>query len=216
MTTGGKSDPYDDKAVAADAAVSWAVKLYTKDDPPRMPKPDDLPLLPSVSQYGITWTFAQPVRAGHFVNGDWYVVGPVTVTAIDPKPLYGNQIPKFQLDHMDKERPEAQRVRNGFMVNPPAEMKVAYDSGVRNWFDPALLQKLPAQLQPGDSLVATISMPKGLKLRAPLWQDIERGVDDSSPVRTAAVLTCVAEPQPADAFRPGFCDRRQKIYLRGT
>ena len=38
-------------------------------------------------------------------------------------------------------------------------------------------------------------------------------MDDSSPVRTAAVLTCVAEPQPADAFRPAFCDRRQKIYL---
>ena len=114
---------------------------------------------------------------------------------------------------MDKERPEAARVRNGFMINPPAEMKVAYDSGVRNFFDPALVQKLPARLKPGDSLVATISMPKGLKLRAPLWQNVERGVDDSSPVRTAAVLTCVAQPQPADAIRPGFCDRQQRIYL---
>ena len=76
-----------------------------------------------------------------------------------------------------------------------------------------LVQKLPAELKPGDSLVSTISMPKGLKLRAPLWQNIERGVDDSSPIRTAAVLTCVAQPQPADAFRPAFCDRRQKIYL---
>ena len=213
VATGGAADPYDDKAVAADAAVSRPVTLYTKQNPPPTPKLDDLPLAPSVSQYGITWTFAQPARAGRFVNGDWYVVGPATVKAIDPKPLYGSQIPKFQLDHMDKERPEAQRVRNGFMVNPPAAMKVAYDSGVRNWFDPSLVQKLPAELKPGDSLVATISMPKGLKLRAPLWHDIERGVDDSSPVRTAAVLTCVAQPQPADAFRPGFCDRGQKIYL---
>ena len=213
VATGGQSDPYDDKAVAADAAVSRPVTLYTKDNPPPTPKLDDLPLVPSVSQYGITWTFERPARAGRFVNGDWYVVGPVTVKAIDPKPLYGSQIPKFQLDHMDKERPEAARVRNGFMINPPARMKVAYDSGVRNYFDPALVQKLPAELKPGDSLVSTISMPKGLKLRAPLWQNIERGVDDSSPVRTAAVLTCVAEPQPADAFRPAFCDRRQKIYL---
>ena len=38
-------------------------------------------------------------------------------------------------------------------------------------------------------------------------------MDDSSPIRTAAVLTCVAQPQPADAFRPAFCDRQQKIYL---
>ncbi|MGO9109184.1 MAG: hypothetical protein ACLP9L_08130 [Thermoguttaceae bacterium] len=211
--TGGESDPYDDKAVAADAAASWPVTFYTKDNPPRTPKLDELPLAPSVSEYGITWTFKQPARTGRFVNGDWYVLGPVTVKAIDPKPLYGSQIPRFQLDAMDKERPETARVRNGFMVNPPAKAKVAYDSGVRNFFDPALVQKLPAELKPGDSLVSTISMPKGLKLRAPLWQNVERGVEDSSPVRTAAVLTCVAQPQPADAFRPGFCDRQQKIYL---
>jgi hypothetical protein len=213
VATGGEGDPYDDKAVAADAATARPVTLYTKDNAPPTPKLEDLPLLPSVSEYGITWTFAEPVRAGRFVNGDWYVVGPATVTAIDPKPLYGSQVPKFQLDHMDKERPEAQRVRNGFMINPPAAMRVAYDSGVRNWFDPSLIQKLPAKLQPGDSLVSTISMPKGLKLKAPLWHNIERGVDDSSPIRTAAVLTCLAEPQPADAFRPAFCDRRQKIYF---
>jgi hypothetical protein len=50
-------------------------------------------------------------------------------------------------------------------------------------------------------------------LHAQLRNKIERGVDDSSPIRTAAVLTCVGEPQPADAFRPAFCDRKQRIYL---
>ena len=137
----------------------------------------------------------------------------MTVRAIDPKPLYGARDSPAQLDPMDKERPEGQRVRNGFMLNPPAAMKVAYDSGVRNWFDPALIQKLPVAMKPGDSLVSTISMPKGLVLHAQLRNKIERGVDDSSPIRTAAVLTCVAEPQPADAFRPAFCDRQPTIYL---
>jgi hypothetical protein len=56
-------------------------------------------------------------------------------------------------------------------------------------------------------------MPKGLVLHAQLRNKIERGVDDSSPIRTAAVLTCVSAPQPPDAFRPAFCDRAQKIYL---
>ena len=56
-------------------------------------------------------------------------------------------------------------------------------------------------------------MPKGLVLHAQLRNKIERGVDDSSPIRTAAVLTCVNGPQPADAFRPAFCDRQQRIYL---
>ncbi len=40
-----------------------------------------------------------------------------------------------------------------------------------------------------------------------------RGDEDASPIKDAAVLTCVAEPLPPDAFRPAFCDRTQKIYL---
>jgi hypothetical protein len=186
---------------------------YSQDNPPTTPRPEELPEQQSVSQFGITWTFEQPARVGHFVNGDWYVVGPVTIKSITPKPLYGTEIPEFELDHMDLERPVSQRVRNGFMVNPPAQMKVAYDSGVRNWFDPSLIQKLPVHLKPADSLVSTISMPKGLVLKPQLWESVERGVDDSSPIRTAAVLTCVAEPLPPDAFRPAFCDRKARIYF---
>jgi len=189
------------------------VPVYTRDRPPATPKLEDLPLKGSVAQYGISWTFDQPARVCQFINGDWYVVGPITIKAISPKPLYGAEIPDIELDHMDLERPVPQRVRNGFMLNPPAAMRVSYDSGVRNWFDPSLIQRLPVTMKPGDSLVATISMPKGLVLKPQLWETVERGVDDSSPIRTAAVLTCVAEPLPPDAFRPAFCDRQARIYL---
>ena len=190
------------------------VVIYTQDNAPAAPKLDDLPLKTSVSQYGMTWTFEKPTRVGQFVNGDFYVVGAVTITEIAPRPLYGAEIPANQLDHMDKERPEKSRVRNGFMLNPPAEQKISYDSGVRNYFDPSLIQKLPVSMKPGDSLVSTISMPFGLSLRAAIANGPEvRGEEDSSPIKDAAVLTCVAEPQPADAFRPAFCDRTQKIYL---
>lgn len=209
----GEADPYDEKTVAADASVNRPVVIYSKVNEPSAPKLEDLPLRESVTQYGITWTFEKPARAGQFINGDWYVVGPVTIQTISPKPLYGAEIPKRELDRMDKERKEEQRVRNGFMLNPPARMKVAYDSGVRNYFDPALVQRLPVTMQAGDSLVSTISMPKGLLLHAPLRNKIERGEGDSSPIRTAAVLTCVREAQPPDAFRPAFCDREQKIFL---
>jgi len=208
-----EADPYEEKAAAAETTASRPVIVYTDENAPATPKLEDLLLKQSISQYGITWTFQKPTRVGQFINGDWYVVGPVTIEGIDPKPLYGSEIPKRELDRMDKERPEAQRVRNGFMLNPPAKMEVAYDSGVRNWFAPSLIQRLPVIMKPGDSLVSTISMPKNLVLHAQLRNKIERGVDDSSPIRTAAVLTCVGEPQPPDAFRPGFCDRRQRIYL---
>jgi len=186
--------------------------MYTKDAPPATPQLADLPLRESVSQYGITWTFEEPVRVGQFVNGDYYVVGPTKVKAIAPKPLYGDEIPEIELGRMDLEKPVDQRVRNGFMLNPPARMEVAYDSAVRNWFRPGLIQKLPVQMKPGDSLVSTISMPAGLVLQAQLRNKIQRGQGDSSPIRTAAVLTCVDAPQPPDAFRPAFCDRQARIY----
>ena len=74
------------------------VAIYTKDNPPVTPKLEDLAARESVSQHGMTWTFDKPTRVGQFINGDWYVVGPVTVTAIDPKPLYGAEIPEIELD----------------------------------------------------------------------------------------------------------------------
>jgi hypothetical protein len=213
LVPAGEANPYDEKTVAADTIPTRPVVIYTRANVPSTPRLEDLHLRESVAQYGITWTFEKPARVGQFVNGDWHVVGPVTIKAIDPQPLYGSEIPKRQLDRIDKERRADHRVRNGFMLNPPARMKVAYDSGVRNWFDPELIQKLPVAMKPGDSLVSTISMPKDLVLHAQLRNKIERGVDDSSPIRTAAVLTCVGVPQPADAFRPAFCDRQQKVYL---
>ncbi len=59
-------------------------------------------------------------------------------------------------------------------------------------------------------------MPKGLVLKPMLWETVERGVDDSSPIRVAAVLTCVAEPVPPDTFRPAFCDRQARVYFSRT
>ena len=208
-----EANPYENEVVTAEMSQSRPVIVYTEENAPATPKLEDLPFKGNASQYGITWTFQKPARVGQFVNGDWYVVGPVAVEAIDPKPLYGSEIPRRELDGMDRERKQEHRIRNGFMLNPPAKMEVAYDSGVRNWFTPSLIQRLPVTMKPGDSLVSTISMPKNLVLHAQLRNKIERGVDDSSPIRTAAVLTCVGEPQPPDAFRPSFCDRQQRIYL---
>ena len=208
-----EANPYDAKAIAAEMPTTGPITIHTKQNAPPTPGLQDLPLKQNLSQYGITWTFEKPARVGQFVNGDWYLVGPATIKAIDPKPLYGSEIPKRELDRQDRERNQDQRIRNGFMLNPPAKMQVAYDSGVRNWFTPSLIQRLPVTIKPGDSLVSTISMPKNLILSAQLRNKIERGVGDGSPIRTAAVLTCVSQPQPADAFRPAFCDRQQKIYL---
>ncbi len=97
----------------------------------------------------------------------------------------------------------------------PAAMKVAYDSGVRNWFDPSLIRKLPVAMVPGDSLVSTISMPKGLVLHAQLRNKIEQGVGDGNPIRGHG-LDLRGPAATADAFRPAFCDRRQRPISPGS
>jgi len=209
-------------AIAATAAAGGEVTVYTPDNAPAAPAPEAMPLRSSVSQYGITWTFAEPARVGQFVNGDYYVVGPVTITAIDPAPRYGEAVGDDELDAYETGRgdylPIADRVRNGSMLNPPARQRVAYDSGIKNWFRADLAARLPIRMTPGDSLVSTISLAVGEKVETPYTghrgglQSV-RAQGDNSPVRTAAVLTCMAAAQPADAFRPAFCDRDNTVYL---
>ena len=43
----------------------------------------------SVSRHGITWTFDRDRVTGVYANGDPWVVGPVVITAITPKPSVG-------------------------------------------------------------------------------------------------------------------------------
>ncbi len=174
----------------------------------------------TVSQYGITWTFDKPVQVGRFVNGDYYVVGPVTVVDIDPPVLVGEEVPKDQIGGREtrwRQRDQAY-VRNGSMLNPPARREVAYDSAISNWFRPGMVNAPPIEMKPGDSLVSTISLKVGEKVRKIVRGDgshpeAEREYGDDSPVKTAAVLTCMAEAQPADAFRPAFCDTANHVYL---
>ncbi|HUT57709.1 MAG TPA: hypothetical protein VNA25_07640 [Phycisphaerae bacterium] len=209
--------------IAASAAAAGP-PVYTKDNAPAAAKLEDLPLKASVGQYGITWTFEKPARVGQFVNGDYYVVGEVTVTAIDPKPRFGEEVADDELDSLEKQwlgRKVLARqdvIRSGSMLNPPARQQVAWDSGIKNWFRPKLAARLPIRMKPGDSLVSTISLKVGEVATTPYTgqprgKHFVRANADNSPVRTAAILTCMAEPQPADAFRPAYCDTKNKVYL---
>jgi hypothetical protein len=139
-----------------------------------------------VSQFGITWAFAAPAQVGRYVTGDWWVVGPVTVRGISPSPGNG---------------------RNGSVVNPPAGDRQGYDERLTG-YDAALAAKLPLELQPGQSLVSTMSMDK-------LGQETPETVPGQyakGPVRTAAVLTCVEKPPEADAFRPAYVGQEKLTF----
>jgi hypothetical protein len=221
------------------SSASAAQPAYTKDDPPPLGL-EGLRLTDSVSQYGVTWTFDKPVRVGQFLNGDWYVVGPVTVKAIAPRPLIGEEAaadPEWTIQRTEDEdgrtveeavapdprerrecggeaprlsdqeraalKAEPAYCRNGSVLNPPPVMgKSGFDSRAPfQLYDPALTAVPPIEMKPGDALLSCISMKK---LR-------RRG--HYTPVDDLAVLTCLEAPVPADAFRPGYMDREQVIYL---
>jgi hypothetical protein len=192
--------------------ASPKVVVYTSDKPPATPRLEDLDLKESVSQWGITWTFDKPARIGQFVNGDFFVVGPVVVVKIDPAPRYGKEVADDELDSREKVAVD-QRCRNGSMLNAPARQEVAWDSDVRNFYHPEHRARLPVAMKLGDSLASSISLRRDERVAYPYHGGTVRGVGDNSPVKVVAVLTCVAAPLPPDAFRPGYSGHDSKIYL---
>ncbi len=184
-------------------------RVYTKADPPRVPTLEELPLEERITQHGITWTFEQAVRVGRFVNGDYYVVGSVTITQIDPKPLWGDEVGEIiDKSSVRESRYPGRQARNGSVLNVPSRSKKGgYDSRIPSGrYDPDLFAHLPIRMKPGDVLVSTVSR-KNEEIRKFSGQHVD-------PLQVAAALTCVAEPQPPDAFRPSYCDSaHSKIYL---
>jgi len=151
----------------------------------------------SITKDGITWTFSEAVPVGQFVNGDYYVVGPVTVTAISPQPTTSSPY------------------MNGSVVDlPTANGKSGFDSRLNDgtdeswWFDATLRSYPPITLKPGDALVSSISLSTIHSV-----PEVMRASDMSaSPVASDSVLTVLSSAPSADAFRPSYCDRNQTIY----
>jgi len=151
----------------------------------------------SITKDGITWTFAQPVAAGQFVTGDYYIVGPATVSAIDPAPT------------------SAAPYVNGSVLNlPTSNGKSGFDSRLNDgadqswWFDASFRSYPPIALKAGDVLVSARSLATPSSLPRPM-----RSMDmNQSPVASYSVLTVLSAPAPADAFRPSYCDRTQTMH----
>lgn len=139
---------------------------------------------------GVTWTFAEPVLAGRFVTGDWWVIGPATVMAIDPAPGGG---------------------RNGSVLNlPPVDDETGFDDRTTEGrFNPALGASLPIALSPGDRLASSISVSEpGLVEN---WLREGSGERSDSPVASVSILTCLADVPPEDGFRPSYADPAVRV-----
>ena len=161
------------------------------------PALSDLPLKDSISIDGITWTFSQPVPVGRFINGDYYVVGAVTIVDINPLPTVSNG-------------------RHGSVLNMPVNNNSLspFDSRVSsNRYAPQLRVYPPFTMQPGDALISSVSVNQIGDFPPWLREGQETPV---SPVRSVSVLTCLPAEVTPDAFRPSYADRTQRIYYGNT
>ncbi len=170
-----------------------------------------------IEQFGIRWTFdkvlslepqADAYHYGRFANGDYWIVGPVTIVGIDPASV------------------EIQgRIVHGSEINPVAGLEHGFDTAM----DDALVKYIaaknvarpngqpvseanPLAVAAGSSLVSTIS---DLDLTSsndtnPLW-GYSTAYNSASKIHTAAVLTVLATAPPAGSFRPGYAGSDKTI-----
>jgi hypothetical protein len=141
----------------------------------------------SITQYGITWTFDAKYPSGQFINGDYWVVGPVTVTAITHPHVVG-------LD--------------GSMANPIGSTTHGYDSRVGDYSSAVDVSRhLPFYMVAGTSLVSTISWVTG---ESGCPSEVS-GIPRPS-IRKGAVLTCLTSIPQTDSLRPAYAGTVKTVY----
>lgn len=88
----------------------------------------------SVTQYGATFTFDTAYTCGQFANGDWWVVGPVTITAMSP---------------------DWDGTHNGWMVDPTYSSAQGFNGALAS-YSAALRPALPLTLSGVKSVVKAV------------------------------------------------------------
>jgi hypothetical protein len=185
---------YDAAGNQSEPAVSDGVTTADIGDP----EPEDPGSSTAVTQFGITWTFAEAEQVGQFANGDWWVVGPVSITDITPRTQTVNG-----------------RVIHGSMLNPRDSLGGhGYDTLLFSPYGNAYLPHLnvaagvspstPLVLAGGNSLISVIS-----------WTSPNPPPSGSvSQLKTAAVLTVLSTTPPAGAFRPPYSGQDKTIRFK--
>jgi hypothetical protein len=149
-----------------------------------------------IVKFGITWTLDQQYETGQYINGDYWVVGPVKVVGISPGAT--------KLEGVDG---------NGSMVNPWVAQRGPQKPGMQQGYHQNMYGQYNVQndynaelnvglrseidLKPGDSLISTVTDP---------------GKDPRPRILNAAVLTVVDKAPPANAFRPGHGRTKGKTW----
>lgn len=169
-----------------------------------------------ISQYGITWEFDKPMQTGQFITGDWWVIGPVTIVKITPSPgPVSADNTKISINHWnDTSLKTDTAMRNGSAIVLKAGYTQSYDSRGSD-FDLDGCVKLPLKLEPGLSLISSVSntsLPVDNFCKKILW---EGEYKCQTVMKTVAVLTGLDAVPPADAFRPPYVGTQKPIFRAG-
>ena len=145
---------------------------------------------PSISQFGITWTFDKEYEYGQFANGDYYVIDPgsgVKIINISPgsSTASGLDINGSELN------PVAGITKQGY-----DERTASYDSSLNVGIGVSPCS--PIILNATDCIVTSIS-------NVPPAKHDYGG--QTTVMNTCAVLTCMSSPPQEGTFRPSYCDR---------
>jgi len=137
----------------------------------------------SITKNSITWTFNKAYEVGTFVNGDYWVVGPVTINSISPG---WNGITNGSM--LDPESfTSAQSFLQGYDTRPGA-----YRESTR--------MKYPVTISGVKSIMSTIG-------RAEQYQGGSYQV-----LAKATVLTVVNQTVPSGTFRPAYVKGSKKMW----
>lgn len=130
----------------------------------------------SVSHYGITWTFSSDRPTGTFVNGEPWVVGPVTITNINPNPTQS-----------------VHGVQHGSMINPMPEKTFGFDD------HPVISRDVVYEA----SKNVALSFPFTLKVNDVLVSAYSQ-YEYPTFLRTVCALTVLPAPPAEGSFRPSI------------
>ncbi len=170
-------------------ALTWILAISTTAMANEVTAAGTPVMVKEVRQHDVTWTFAEPVRAGQFVNGDWWICPAegsesVKVVSVDPAPA----------------KTADGKLMNGSMINPMPGGH-GFDERASQW-KAEVTVSYPLELKVNQSLVSAVCHGEGEgKTR---W--------GTRPMKYIAVLTCLAEPAAPTDFRPPYVGVDKPLY----
>jgi len=158
----------------------------------------------SVVQHGINWIFDAEYPVGQYANGDYWVVGPVTINSIESNlhtvPTGTNPIDGSMINPVGS---STQQGYDSRLNSYSAALNVGRPNG--NPLSPANPLMLPIDC----SLVSSVSWTTNEPGCPAVAQSPAVGPDPLNvprpTTRSMAILTCVGNVPPEGTFRPPYC-----------